>query len=102
MESTRSDPIATPTTVYPRRRPHVRARAVEGEVVILDRQRELVHQLNETASYIWGRCDGHHSVAAIATDLAQVFAIDLETAQRDVAEAVRRLEAAGVVETGSA
>jgi hypothetical protein len=75
---------------------------VEGEVVILDRQRELVHQLNATASHIWECCDGHHSIAAIARDLVQVFDVDLATAEHDVAHAVRQLDAAGLVEMRSA
>jgi hypothetical protein len=83
----------------PRRRSDLRARVVEGEVIVLDRQRELVHQLNTTAGYIWDRCDGHHSVAVIARDLAGVFDVEVEAAQRDVADAVRKLEAAGLVDT---
>ena len=82
----------------PRRRSSVRSRVVEGEVIVLDRQRELVHQLNETAGFIWDRCDGVHSVIAIARDLAQVFDVDLETAQKDVGHAVRQLEVLGLIE----
>lgn len=90
-------PIGVVGAACPRRRPDLRARAVEGELVILDRERQLVHQLNQTASYIWERCDGRHTVAAIATDVARDFDVDREAAARDVAHAVRQLEAAGLV-----
>jgi len=87
------------TSVYPRRRAGVRARAIDAEMVMLDRQRQLVHQLNETASYIWDRCDGEHTVTAIARELTRAFDVGLETAERDVAATVRQLEAVGLVVT---
>jgi hypothetical protein len=93
------DDVGRTAGACPRRRSDLRARVVEGEVIVLDRQRELVHQLNTTAGYIWDRCDGHHSVAVIARDLAGVFDVEVEAAQRDVADAVRKLEAAGLVDT---
>jgi hypothetical protein len=86
----------------PRRRADLRARAVDGELVLFDRERQLIHQLNRTASYIWQRCDGHHTVAAIATDVAQVFDVDRAAADRDVAHAVRQLDAAGLIEMPAA
>ena len=85
-------------SVYPRRRPEHRAGAVDGEMVLLDRGRHLVHQLNETASYIWDRCDGRHSIVAIAGELSAAFDVDACTAERDVALTVRQLEDAGLVE----
>lgn len=86
------------TTVFPKRRAGVRARVIDAEVVMLDGQRQLVHQLNETASYIWDRCDGEHTLTAIAGELAQAFDVCIETAERDVAATVRQLEAVGLVE----
>src|SRR5678810_267314 len=46
---------------------------VEGDVVILDRMRGYVHQLNATASHIWSACVGHHSVDEIAASLTASF-----------------------------
>ena len=87
------------TTAYPRRRAGVRARVVDGQMVLLNRQRELVHQLNETATYVWDRCDGEHTVTAIASELAGEFDVDVETAEKDVAAVVGQLEDAGLVDT---
>ncbi|HEX9821819.1 MAG TPA: PqqD family protein [Methylomirabilota bacterium] len=100
--STTGPPGGARPSACPRRRSDVRARAVEGEMVVLDRQRQLVHQLNQTASYVWERCDGEHTVPTIARDLAGVFEVDLQSAETDVANAVRQLEAAGLVEMASA
>jgi len=47
--------------------------AVDGDVVILDRMRGYVHQLNATASHIWSACDGRHSVDEIAASLGASF-----------------------------
>lgn len=87
------------TRSYPRRRAGVATRGVEGEIVLLDRRRHLVHQLNQTASYIWRRCDGYHTVAEIARELARDFDIDAETATPDVATAVRHLQTLGLVQS---
>jgi hypothetical protein len=87
--------------VYPTRRPGVRARAVDGEMLLLNRQRQLVHQLNPTARYIWERCDGRHTVMNIVDELGQAFDIDAETVTSDVAAAVRQLETAGLVDMRS-
>ena len=87
--------------VCPTRRAGVRARAVDGEMLLLDRQRQLVHQLNSTASYIWERCDGGHTLMNIADELGQAFEVDSDTVTRDVAAAVRQLETAGLVDMRS-
>jgi hypothetical protein len=87
------------TSLYPRRRSGVRVRAVDGEVLILDRQQQLVHQVNETARFIWDRCDGRHTMVHIADELAEAFDVDPVIAERDVAATVRQLGAVGLVET---
>ena len=88
-----SGPSLLPLTAYPRRRPDVIARLVDGETVVLDRQAGLIHQLNQTASYIWARCDGQSTIAVIAHDLAQEFAIEPTVAARDVRVLVEELQA---------
>jgi hypothetical protein len=61
--------------------------------VVLDRQAGLIHQLNQTASYIWARCDGQSTIAGIAHQLAQEFAIEPTVASRDVRVLVEQLQA---------
>jgi hypothetical protein len=73
-------------------------RSVEGEVLVLDRRKERIHQLNVTAAYIWERCDGRHSVVEIAKGLAARFNVDFGTVSGDVAGAVRELEGLGLLE----
>jgi hypothetical protein len=87
----------TSRTTHPRRRADLRHRLVEGEMVVLDRERQVVHQLNQTAHYIWERCDGAHSPLEIAAELAHAFDVDAARAVRDVRTALRQLETAGLV-----
>ena len=83
---------------HPKRRTDVNARMVDGEVVVLDRQAGLIHQLNQTASYIWDRCDGQSTVAEIANQLAAAFDVDANTAVHDVATAIMQLHRLGLIE----
>ena len=82
----------------PIRRAGLDARSLTGETVVLDRRLRRIHQLNQTASFIWERCDGRHAVADIAAQMARDFDVNLETAQRDAASAVARLAEAGLLE----
>ena len=79
-------------THYPRRRSDLNIRVVEGEAVVLDRREGLIHQLNHTATYIWERCDGTSTVAAIAAHLAETFDVASERAVQDVAQVVQQLQ----------
>jgi hypothetical protein len=79
----------------PRRRAGLQARKLDGETLVLDREHGLVHKLNETASFVWDRCDGRLLVADVAELMVRQFDIDSDTARRDVATAVaqfRRLK----------
>ena len=84
---------------FPKRRSHLRVRVVEGETLVLDRQESQIHQLNQTASYIWDRCDGKSTVAEIAKQLAEVFDIDSMTAPKDVATIIRQLQRLNLLES---
>jgi len=77
---------------YPRRRTDVNSRVVEEETVVLDRQHDFIHQLNRTATYIWERCNGEASLEDIATQLAETFAVEYETALDDVVRVIRDLQ----------
>jgi Coenzyme PQQ synthesis protein D (PqqD) len=83
---------------YPTRRAALRVRLIDGEMVVLDRDTQRVHQLNQTARYIWDRCDGRHTVTEIAERLAEAFDVSRRAAETDVAAAVRQLERVGLLE----
>jgi len=70
--------------IYPRRRSDVTTREINGEILILDRQNEKLHQLNNTAGYVWMRCDGNSSITDIASSMANEYGIDLPRVSQDV------------------
>ncbi len=83
---------------HPKRRSDVSARAVQEELVVLDRAGNHIHQLNPTATFIWHRCDGRQTVQAIADEVAGAFAIDPETAREAVITSVRRFAELGLLD----
>jgi hypothetical protein len=81
----------------PRARPDLTARAVDGETVLLDRERGRVHQFNRTATFIWSRLDGRNSPQELAAALADAFEVGPETAGRDVEALLARFAALGLL-----
>ena len=96
----RDDPSPTIRSTHPRCRTDLKTRVVEGEVVVLDRQGEMVHQLNRTASYIWQHCDGESSAATIAREMCQDFEVDYPTALQDVLNTLEQLDKIKLLKDG--
>lgn len=84
--------------MFPKRRADVTTRDVNGETLILDRKHEEVHQLNNTASYVWQRCDGKTSVAEIARSMAHDFCIQPADVEADVAVLIDQLSVLRLLE----
>jgi len=72
-------------------------REVGDELLLLDVEADLVHQLNETASSIWRSCDDAASPEAIADLLAARYDVDAEVALKDVRDTVEKLRALKLV-----
>lgn len=75
----------------------VLVREIDGELVILDRCRGVVHQLNETATLVWKGCDGERTVREIAGELSRAYDVTVDTAERDVTATVRLLADLGLL-----
>ena len=75
-----------------KRRMGVQSRLVEGEMVVLDREHDLIHQLNKTATFIWEHCDGQQSAADIANAVCENIDVDEATAIREVIQTLERLQ----------
>jgi len=86
-------------TNIPRRRTDLNARLVEDEVVVLDRKADQVHQLNQTASFIWERCDGRSTPRDIAEQLVEAFEVDPDTAATSVTAALQQFTRLGLLES---
>ena len=75
-----------------KRRTGVQSRLVEGEMIVLDREHDLIHQFNKTATFIWEHCDGQQSAADIANAVCESFEVDEATATKEVIETLERLQ----------
>jgi PqqD family protein of HPr-rel-A system len=76
-----------------RRREGVMVREVVGDMLLLDSESGEIHQLNETATFIWRNCEEAPSVERLAGMLASEFDVAHDVAARDVEEALGRLRA---------
>jgi hypothetical protein len=86
--------------MIPVRRTGLMTRAIEGEVIILDRAAGVVHQLNTTAGRIWACCDGMASARSIAEQLAADYEIAPDAAMRDVEGMLEKLQVLGLLDFG--
>ena len=74
-----------------KRRTGVQTRLVDGEMIVLDREHDLIHQFNKTATFIWEQCDGQRSAAEIARAVWENFEVEEPTAIKEVIETLERL-----------
>jgi hypothetical protein len=68
-------------------------REVDGEIILLDTESNLIHQLNKTASVIWRKCQEGLSPGEIAEALAKDFDVEEDKLQEDVKRAIDRFRA---------
>jgi coenzyme PQQ synthesis protein D (PqqD) len=78
-------------TIPVKRRDDLILRRVQQELLLLDTQFKKIHQLNETASFIWDNWEQVPDVVEIAKLLAQKFEVDEDVALSDVSAMVGRL-----------
>ncbi len=74
-----------------KRRDDLSACRVQQELLLLDTEFKQIHQLNETASFVWDRCEQVPDAVAIAQLLAQEFDVAEDVALNDVRQILRRL-----------
>lgn len=65
---------------------------VDGEIVAVHAGQETVHLISATGALLWPFLDGMTSVAALAEDVAAVFALSPEDALSDVSRFVAQME----------
>ena len=66
-------------------------RRVRQELLLLDTEFEKIHQLNETASFIWDKWEHVPDAVEIARLLAQKFDVEEHVVFNDVSAMVGRL-----------
>jgi hypothetical protein len=79
-------------------RPDLVVEAVDDELIILDKERGQIHQLNATASIIWRAISAGKEKRAIALSLVNRFEVPMEIALSDIEIVVRQMESADLLE----
>jgi hypothetical protein len=69
----------------------VMTREVDREVLVLDTESNLIHKLNQTASFIWRALDTVRSSDEVARMLANEYEVEEHVAVRDVVDTVHKL-----------
>ena len=72
-------------------------REVDRDLLLLDTESDHIHQLNQTASFIWRSCDGTSSAEDIAGSLAKDYEVEKHIALKDVVETLGSLRALNLV-----
>lgn len=70
---------------------------IQGRAVVIVPARREMHELDETATFLWSALAEERSVAELAQALCEDFEVDPETARKDVREFVAALEERGLV-----
>ena len=66
-------------------------RHVDQELLLLDTDSNQIHQLNQTARFVWQHCDQDHSSEEMARLLAAAFEVEYDVALRDVVQTLEKL-----------
>jgi hypothetical protein len=77
--------------INPHRREDVMERRVGSDHMLYDATGRAVHVINETALFVWKRCDGDNAVEDIISEAVSVYKISRETAQADIEECLAAL-----------
>lgn len=70
---------------------------IQGQAVVVVPARRELHQLDETATFLWGALAKESTVADLAAALCGEYEVDEKTAEKDVREFLASLEEKGLV-----
>lgn len=66
-------------------------REIDGEIVIVSPNDSVLHELNETGSFVWKQLDGPRPLPEIAAGLAAEYDVRVEDALRDIETLLQEL-----------
>ena len=73
------------------------ARTVDGVALVITPHDSTLHNLNETATFIWDRADGTRTLAQIATEFLQTYQVDEQTLRTDAEAFVQQAVQLGLM-----
>lgn len=75
-----------------------RLEGFEGELLLYHPVKTQAVYLNETASLIWGLCDGQRSVAEIRSLLREAYLKDADKIEQDLNSTLKQFADSGAIE----
>ena len=72
------------------------------DVLVLDREADKIHQLNQTATFIWRHIEETQTADKMAELLVEAFEVERQVAIRDVRETLNALRVLKLVQEGGA
>ena len=72
-------------------------REIDEETVIISPNESIMHELNETGSFLWRNIDGKRSVAELAELLAENYEVTAEVALTDTEALLEEMSARKLV-----
>ncbi len=76
----------------PLKRNDIVCRQLEDECLLVDPKNKKVHSLNRAANFIWGLCDGCHSLQDISKELAARFDVQEMDAMKDIERVIAEFQ----------
>ncbi|MCC6809647.1 MAG: PqqD family protein [Deltaproteobacteria bacterium] len=77
--------------------PDIDHRTIGGEAFIITAEDSKIHSLNAVGTWVFDRCDGKTSLAAIVDSVVEEFSVERETAANDVEKFIHSLETRGMI-----
>lgn len=84
--------------MLPKQREGLSLQPVGDEMLVLDLQADVIHQLNATATWIFEQCDGHTSFDTLVDDLSRAFDLDRVRIEADVRDTLAHLRSLSLIE----
>ena len=79
-------------------KPGLIAQSVDGELLILNREQEQIHQLNPVASFIWNKLDGQITLEQLVMAIANKYDVKQEVAKHDLESLLSELSDLNLIE----
>lgn len=84
--------------VKPRIREGLTVVELDGEAVVYVEETTELHHLNQTATIVFGLCDGSATMAEMAADLSAVFEVPVHEVEPEVRALIRRFRKVELLE----
>lgn len=73
-------------------------RVLSDEALVVNFRNSFFYNLNPVGTFIWDRCDGHHTIDQIAAEITEEYEVSPEDAARDCLEFIESLIEQGLLQ----